>query len=79
MSRTRRHYEKKFSDYPDVVDLQTFRQMMGGIGDSFARLLLHENRIKHTFIKPRYWIFKKSVIDYLLSEDYANRHLKVRA
>ena len=79
MSSTRKYYERKFSGYSDVVDLQTFRQMMGGVGDSFARLLLHENKIKHTFIKPRYWIFKKSIIDYLLSEDYASRRLKVRA
>lgn len=79
MSNIRRHYETKFANYPDVVDLLSFRQMMGGISDSFARLLVREGRVKHTFIKPHYWIFKKSVIDYLLSEDYANRRLKVRA
>ena len=78
MSNIRRYYEKKFSNYPDVVDLQTFRQMMGGISDSFARLLVHEGKVKHTFVKPHYWIFKKSVIDYLMSEDYASRRLKVR-
>lgn len=79
MANIRKYYERKFAEYPDVVDLLTFRQMMGGISDSFARLLIHENRVKHTFVKPHYWIFKKSVIDYLLSEDYANRRLKVRA
>lgn len=78
MNKQRKYYEKKFSKYPDVVDLCTFREMLGGIGDSFARRLVHENKVAHTFIKPHYWIFKKSVIDYVLSEDYACRRLKVR-
>lgn len=75
----KRYYEKKFAAYPDVVDLMTFRQMLGGIGDTFARKLVHENRVKFVFIKPHYWIFKSSVINYVLSEDYANRRLKVWA
>ena len=79
MDRQRKYYEKKFSKYPEVVDLQTFRKMLGGIGDTFARRLVHENRVKYSFVKPHYWIFKKSIIDYVLSEDYASRQLKVRA
>ena len=78
MSNIRKYYENKFKEYPDVVDLPTFRQMMGGISDSFARLLIHEDRVQHIFVKPHYWIFKKSIIDYVLSEDYINRRLKVR-
>lgn len=74
----RSYYKEKFFDYPDLVDLITFRQMMGGIGDTFARRLIHERRIKYFFIKPHYWIVKESVIDYLLSSDYAGRRLKVR-
>lgn len=79
MNNTRKYYERKFIKYPDVVDLLTFREMLGGIGDSFARRLVRENKVKHTFIKPNYWIFKSSIIDYLLSEDYASRRLRVRA
>lgn len=75
----RKHYERKFAAYPDVVNLQTFREMLGGIGDTFARRLIRENRVKHIFIKPSYWIFKSSIIDYVLSEDYANRRLRVWA
>lgn len=71
MANMKRYYEKKFADYPDLVDLLTFRKMMGGIGDSFARRLIHENRVKYTFVKPNYWISKKSIIDYILSNDYA--------
>ena len=79
MANMKRYYEKKFASYPDLVDLLTFREMMGGIGDSFARRLVHENRVKYTFVKPHYWISKKSIIDYILSDDYANRRLKVWA
>ena len=72
------YYEKYFSMYPDLVDLITFRKMLGGIGDTFARRLVRENRVKHIFIKPHYWISKKSIILYLLSADYASRRLNVR-
>ena len=34
MKRTRTYYEKRFANYPDLVDLITFRQMLGGIGDT---------------------------------------------
>nr|WP_276856863.1 DNA-binding protein [Intestinimonas timonensis] len=78
MNCKRKYYEKRFSKYPDVVDLFTFRKMLGGIGDTFARRLVRENRVKHTFVKPHYWIYKQSIIDYVLSEDYASRRLRVR-
>lgn len=79
MANMRKYYEKKLARYPDIVDILTFREMLGGIGDSFARQLIHENRVKYTFIKPSYWISKKSIIDYILSDDYASRRLKVWA
>lgn len=79
MANMRRYYEKKRAGYPDLVNLLTFREMMGGIGDSFACRLIRENRVKYTFVKPHYWISKKSIIDYILSDDYANRRLKVWA
>lgn len=78
MNDQQRYYEKKFSKYPDVVDILTFRKMLGGIGDTFARRLVRENKVKYTFIKPHYWVYKQSIIDYVLSEDYASRRLKVR-
>lgn len=63
MNCKRKYYEKRFSKYPDVVDLFTFRKMLGGIGDTFARRLVRENKVKHTFVKPHYWIYKQSIID----------------
>ena len=78
MPNSRKYYTTNFKSYRDVVDVLTFREMMGGISDVFARRLIHEGRVKSIFIKPHYWILKKSVIDYLLSDDYARRRLKVR-
>lgn len=78
MERTKKYYEKRFVDYPDLVDTITFRKMLGGIGDTFARRLIKEGYVKHIFIKPHYWVSKKSIIHYLMSADYANRRLKVR-
>lgn len=40
-------YEHLFSEYPDVVTLPVFREMLGGIGDSTARKLMRENHVKH--------------------------------
>ena len=78
MTDLQKYYTNKFSKYRDLLDLQTFQKMMGGIGDTFARRLIHENRVQYIFVKPRYWISKASVIDYLLSADYACRKLSVR-
>ena len=76
MENPRKRYIQQFKQYPDVVSVLTFREMLGGIGDSFARKLIHEGLVKAIFIKPHYW--KESIIDYVLSEDYAERRLKVR-
>ena len=78
MKNPRNKYKSKFKQYPDMVSVLMFREMLGGIGDSFARRLIHENRVSVIFIKPHYWISKESIIDYLLSEDYAHRKLRVR-
>ena len=78
MKNLRKKYTARFKHYPDMVSVLAFREMLGGIGDSFARKLIQERQVKWIFIKPHYWISKESVIDYILSEDYACRKLKVR-
>lgn len=78
MITLREKYERRFRKYPDLVSVEMFRKMLGGIGICFALRLVHEKRVKSIFIKPSYWISKDSVIDYLLSEDYASRKLSVR-
>ena len=71
--RTREHYEKLFEAYPDVVTLPEFAKMLGGIGDSTARKLMRGNHVQHFCIRHTYLIPKTSVIEYVLSEHYANQ------
>lgn len=78
MKKGKTYYKKLFKNYPDLVTVLQFREMLGGIGDCFARKLVQENRVQHVFVKPYYYISKASIIDYVLSEDYAGRMLKVR-
>ena len=67
---TRRELKTLFREYPDVVSLPEMCTMMGGIGDSTARKLLRSGRIKSFLIRSTYYIPKKCVIDYLLSDHY---------
>ena len=67
---TRKELKVLFSDYPDVVSLPELCTMMGGIGDSTARKLLRSGQIKSFMIRSTYYIPKKCVIDYLLSDHY---------
>ena len=78
MKKGRMYYRALFKGYPDLVTVSQFQDMLGGVGICFARKLIHENRVQYVFVKPSYYISKASVIDYVLSEDYANRRLKVR-
>ncbi len=74
----REHYEKLFEDYPDLVTLHEFRKMLGGIGDSTAGKLMRANHVQHFYIRDTYFIPKVSVIDYVLSEHYAEYSKKLR-
>ena len=67
----RLYYEKLFEHYPDVVTLQEFREMLGGIGDATARKLMRGNHIQHFLIRNTYFIPKVSVISYVMSKHYA--------
>ena len=74
--RTRAHYEKLFASYPDVVTLPVFQAMLGGT----ARKIMRANKVKHFYIRCTYLIPKTCVIDYVLSDDYAeySKTLKAR-
>lgn len=72
-------YVKTFEQYPDVVDLPTFREMLGGVSDKFARRLMREGIVK-SFMSPAkrhmaYHIPKSCVVDYVMSDGYqSNKH-----
>ncbi len=71
MKKGKSYYKELFKNYPDVVDLIQFREMLGGIADSTARKLMRTNAVKHFYIRDTYRIPKKCVIDYVTSEHYA--------
>ena len=67
---TRQELEKFFRNYPDVVDIQQFREMLGGVCEGTARKLLQENIVEHYVVRCTYYIPKKCVIDYIQSKHY---------
>lgn len=69
--RDKQYYREKFKDYPDVVTLEQFRKMLGGIGDSTVRKLMRAGRVKYFYIRDTYMIPKEYVIEYVLGEHYA--------
>lgn len=71
MKKGKSYYKELFKDYPDVVTLVQFREMLGGIADSTARKLMRTNAVKHFYIRDAYMIPKKCVIDYVTGEHYA--------
>ena len=68
--KNKAYYYKRFGNYPDLVTLQQFQKMLGGIGDRTARKLMQQNKVKHFYIRHTYMIPKDCVIDYILSEHY---------
>jgi hypothetical protein len=46
--RDKQYYRERFKDYPDVVTLEQFRKMLGGIGDSTASRLMRAGRVKES-------------------------------
>lgn len=71
MNKGKTYYKELFKDYPDVVTLEQFRAMLGGIADSTARKLVRANLVKHFYIRDSYMLPKKCVIDYVTGEHYA--------
>ena len=68
---SKEYYDELFTNYPDLVTLPEFREMLGGIGDTTARKLMRGNHVQHFYIRDTYLIPKPSVIEYVLSPHYA--------
>lgn len=60
-----------FHDYPDVVDVPTMREMLGGIGRRAAYALLKSGEIENVKIGRIYRIPKLGVIAYLCNSSRA--------
>lgn len=55
-----------FDDYPDVVEVDDLRKMLGGISRKLAYRLLANQEIKNVRIGRTYKIPKVCVIEYLM-------------
>ena len=78
MKKNREYYEQLFSSYPGVVILPDFQKMLGGIVEGTARKLLRGHYVQHFYIHDTYFISRVCIIDYVLSEDYAEYSLKLK-
>lgn len=58
-------YKLMFCDYPDVVDVNAMRIMLGGIGKRMAYHLLRDGTIESVRIGRVYKVPKINVISYL--------------
>lgn len=57
--------EKMFAGYPDVVNVDQLREMLGGIGYKAAYGLLHDGSIRFFKIGKAFRIPKINIIKYL--------------
>ena len=60
MADMRETYTLMFTDYPDIVNLDQMRKMLGGISNTLAYRMLREKR--------EYKIPKVNVIKYMMTE-----------
>lgn len=64
-----------FSKYPDVVEVNQLREMLGGISRKLAYKLLADNEIRSVRIGRTNKIPKACIIEYLLGEEMC--HIKI--
>lgn len=64
-----------FSKYPDVVEVNQLREMLGGISRKLAYKLLADNEIRSVRIGRTYKIPKACIIEYLLGKEMC--HIKI--
>ena len=58
-----------FENYPDVVEVDDLRKMLGGISKKLAYRLLSDQEIRSVRVGRDYKIPKICVIEYLLGEE----------
>ena len=65
-------YKLLFTDYPDVVNVEQMREMLGGICDKTAYRLLRSGEIRSFIVGRRYRIPKLNILEYLELIDKSN-------
>lgn len=64
-----------FAKYPDVVEVNQLREMLGGISRKLAYKLLADNEIRSVRVGRTYKIPKVCVIEYLLGEEMCHIYI----
>ena len=65
-----------FENYPDVVEVDELRKMLGGISRKLAYRLLADQEIRSVRVGRAYKIPKVCVIEYLLGEEMCHIDLR---
>lgn len=65
-----------FENYPDVVEVDDLRKMLGGISRKLAYRLLADQEIHSVRVGRAYKIPKVCVIEYLLGEEMCHIDLR---
>lgn len=67
--------QSMFENYPDVVEVDDLRKMLGGISKKLAYRLLSDQEIRSVRVGRTYKIPKTCVIEYLMGEEMCHINL----
>ena len=59
-------YSIMFTNYPDIINIEQMRKMLGGISLTLAYRLIKENKIKAIKIGRQYKIPKANIISFIM-------------
>ena len=68
MGTIRENYQMMFTTYPDLVNIQELKEMLG-IGVNLAYRLVRNNAIPSIKVGREYKIPKRNIIAYLTNQD----------
>ena len=67
--------QSMFENYPDVVEVDDLRKMLGGISKKLAYRLLSDQEIRSVRVGRTYKIPKICVLEYLMGEEMCHINL----
>ena len=67
--------QSMFENYPDVVEVDALRKLLGGISKKLAYRLLSDQEIRSVRVGRTYKIPKICVIEYLMGEEMCHINL----
>ena len=68
MGSIKENYQMMFTSYPDLVDINQLKEMLG-IGITLAYRLVRNNTIQSLKVGRQYKIPKRSIIAYLTNQN----------